>query len=120
MEKCCVLYRTVEAEDLAISMKSGALPVLATPRMIAWMEEASFELIPLEKGQTNVGISLDVSHDRPTALGKRVQIYSRLKSVEGRIYTFEVKAYCDGYCIGKGFHKRAVVNVDRFMEKLDL
>ncbi len=38
MEKYCVLYRTVEAEDLAISMKSGALPVLATPRMIAWME----------------------------------------------------------------------------------
>lgn len=118
MEKYCVLSREVEAQDLAISMKSGALPVLATPRLIAWMEEASFELIPLEEGQTSVGISVDISHDRPTALGQTVQIYSHLKAVEGRIYTFEVKAYCGDSCIGKGLHKRAVVNTDLFMAKL--
>ena len=118
MEKHGVLYRTVEAQDLAISMKSGALPVLATPRMIAWMEEASLELIDLEEGQTSVGVLVNVSHDRPTALGKTVQIYSQLKAVEGKIYTFEVKAYCDDFCIGKGLHKRAVVNTDRFMAKL--
>ena len=118
MEKHYVLYQTVEAQDLAISMKSGALPVLATPRLIAWMEEASLELIDLEEGQTSVGISIDVTHDRPTALGQTVQIYSHLKAVEGRIYTFKVQAYCDGYCIGKGEHKRAVVNIDRFMAKL--
>ncbi len=66
-----------------------------------------------------MGISLDVSHDRPTPLGKTVQIYSHLKAVEGRIYTFEVQAYCDEYCIGKGLHKRAVVNVDRFLAKMN-
>lgn len=119
MEKYVVLYRTVEAQDLAISMKSGALPVLATPRMIAWMEEASLELLTPEKGKTSVGIAVNVSHDRPTALGKTVQIYSHLKAVEGRIYTFEVQAYCDGQCIGKGFHKRAIVTTDRFMAKLN-
>ncbi len=117
MENYCVLYRQVAAEDLAISMKSGALPVLATPRMIAWMEEASFELIDTKPGQTSVGISLKISHDRPTPLGQMVQIYSHLKSIEGRVYTFEVQAYSNQQCIGKGVHKRAIVNIESFLDK---
>lgn len=35
------IQRVVEKQNLASVMKSGSLDVLATPQMIAWMEEAA-------------------------------------------------------------------------------
>ena len=48
----------VDEEDLAMSVGSGDLPVLATPRMIALMEEAAAALIAphLDEGITSVGV----------------------------------------------------------------
>lgn len=119
MELYSVIYRTVEAEDLAIYMKSGDLPVLATPRMIAWMEEASCKIAKTEPGWTTVGISMNVSHDAPSALLAKIRIESHLLEQKGRIYIYEVAAYCGETCIGKGIHKRAAVNREKFMAKLD-
>lgn len=119
MKSYCVLYRQVEAQDLALAVGSGDLPVLATPKMVSWMEEASCHLVESKEGFTSVGISLDIQHEKASLLGQRIQIYSHLKSIEGRIYTFEVSAYARKDRIGKGIHKRAIVNAERFMEKLE-
>lgn len=118
MELYSVIYRTVEAENLAMVMKSGDLPVLATPQMIAWMEEASCKIAQTKEGYTTVGISMNVSHDAPSPLHARIRIVSHLLEVQGKIYTFEVSAYCGDTCIGKGVHKRAAVNRERFMGEL--
>lgn len=119
MESYYVLYRQVKEQDLASMVGSGNLPVLATPKMVTWMEEASCFLVPCVKGFTSVGISLDIQHEKASILGQNVQVYSHLKKVEGRIYTFEVSAYVDEKRIGKGLHQRALVNAERFMNKLD-
>ena len=39
--KSVTIERKVERANLASVMKSGSLDVLATPQMIAWMEEAA-------------------------------------------------------------------------------
>ena len=63
------IQRVVEQQNLASVMKSGSLDVLATPQMIAWMEEAACLCLDLEEGKTSVGISMNVSHDMASPLG---------------------------------------------------
>lgn len=118
MENTTEIIRTVREENLAVSMKSGSLPVLATPQMIAWMEEAACLLAPLQEGQTSVGILMNVTHDAPSPLGAEIRITAELTEVQGRILTYRVAAFCENTCIGKGEHKRVIVNAARFMEKL--
>lgn len=118
MTKKITINRTVEEANLACVMKSGSLRVLATPQMIAWMEEASCMAIDLNEGDTSVGIMMNVSHDAPSPLGAEITIESELVEQNKRICTFHVAAYMGDKCIGKGEHKRCIVNADKFMAKL--
>lgn len=113
-----VIYRNVKPENLAVNMHSGDLEVLATPQMIAWMEEASCQITNEEEGMTTVGILMNVTHDAPSALNARIRIVSELVEQKGRTYTFSVSAWEGEKCLGKGMHKRAAVNAARFMAKL--
>lgn len=75
--KSVTIERKVERANLASVMKSGSLDVLATPQMIAWMEEAACLCLDLEDGQTSVGISMNTSHDAPSALGQQFLLPQR-------------------------------------------
>lgn len=118
MELYAEIYRTVEEAGLAKCMKSGSLAVLATPQMIAWMEEASCLLEDCPEGWTSVGIEMNATHDAPSPLGARIRIQSRLVEKKGRISRFEVSAWMNEVRIGHGFHKRADVNAEKFMSRL--
>ena len=76
----------VVEENTAKIMKSGALPVFATPAMVALMEEASCMALKdyLEEGEGTVGIKLDISHIAPTALDDVVIAIATLDKIEGR------------------------------------
>ena len=112
------IVRKVQKENLACAMKSGTLPVLATPQMIAWMEEAACLCLDLPEGQTRVGIRMNVSHDAPSALGAEIRIQARLISVEGRKIEYGVSAYDGTKCIGKGTHVRFVVDQEKFLARV--
>ncbi|UNT96841.1 thioesterase family protein [Allobaculum mucilyticum] len=118
MEIYAQIYREVKEENLAVSMKSGSLKVLATPQMIAWMEEASCLLDQTQEGWTTVGIYMESTHDAPSPLGARIRIVSHLVEKKGKISTFEVSAYMGDVCIGHGRHKRADVNAEKFMKRI--
>lgn len=118
METFAVIYRTVTEEGLAKNMKSGSLDVLATPQMIAWMEEASCLLNSCGEGMSTVGILMNATHDAPSPLGARIRIVSRLVEKKGKISTFEVSAWMGDKKIGGGTHKRADINVEKFMSRL--
>jgi len=104
----------------AKKMGSGDLPVFATPAMIALMEKAAnTSMAPfLEAGQGTVGISIDVSHLAPSPVGSSIYAKSVLVSIEKRVLTFEVSAFCNNELIGKGFHKRAIIDNAKFMSKI--
>lgn len=109
----------VTKESTAAAVGSGSLEVFATPMMIAAMEEAACNAIfdVLGKGETSVGTMVNVEHLAPTPVGGVVHVWARLVEVDGRSLTFEVGASDEAGFVGRGKHKRFIVNADRFMEK---
>lgn len=115
--KTVQIERGVQQENLACTMKSGSLEVLATPQMIAWMEEAACLCLELEQQKTSVGISMNVSHDMASPLGATILIEAKMIHVDGRKIDYEVQAFQDGKSIGKGVHSRFIVDAEKFIAK---
>ena len=105
----------VKPENLAVAMGSGDLPVLATPAMVAFMENAALSAV---EDQLPVGAMIQTTHLKPTALGDTVLVTATLLEVEGRKLTFSVVASDSQGKIGEGTHIRYVVDRNKFMEKL--
>lgn len=111
----------VNERNTAKMMKSGALDVFATPAMCALMEEASCSAVNkyLDKDMGTVGIKLNITHDRPSAIGAKIVATATLTAIEGRKLIFKVEAYEGEIMIGKGIHERFIINNDKFMAKLN-
>ena len=109
----------VEKEDTAKEVGSGSLLVYATPCMVALMEGAACEAIAeaIPEGQTTVGIELNIQHLAATPVGLEVRAEAEVTAVEGKIITFELHAYDESGEIGKGIHKRCIVNAQKFLDK---
>lgn len=105
--------------DTAIAVGSGDVPVLATPRLIAWLEAATVEAAApyLRPGQTTVGISIRVDHTRASAIGTQVEVSADATPDDsGRRITFLTKAIDDtGASVGGGTIVRAVVDREHFL-----
>ena len=112
---------TVEESMTAASMKSGNLDVLATPYMIALMEQASAELCQqfLPEGISTVGTMVNIQHLAATSLGAPVRTVATLTDFDGRKATFEVVAYDNAGVIGKGTHERFTIKIDSFIRKTE-
>lgn len=111
---------TVEKQHTAIALGSGNLEVLATPQMVALMENAAMLAVKphLDEGFTTVGSMISTTHLHPTAKGHNVKATATLTAIEGRKLTFSVTAQDDNGTIGEGEHIRFIVNTDKFMSKL--
>ncbi len=109
----------VEEHMTAESMKSGNLPVLATPYLAAVMEQACAESVAdgLEAGKSTVGTALDIKHLAPTPVGMAITCDSTLVEADGRRLVFEVAVRDECETIGVGRHERFVVDGDRFTDK---
>ncbi len=109
----------VGEQDTAAVMGSGTVPVLATPRMIALMEEAAWTAIQegLDEDQTSVGISMNISHSAATPVGMEVTARAEVTAVEGRKVSFLLNAWDEKGIIGEGTHQRAVVSEEKFVRK---
>ncbi len=111
----------VTEEDTAQHVRSGNVVVLATPRMIALMENASVKAVDhlLPPGQATVGGEIRVRHLAATPQGMEVTVRSELVEVEGRRLTFKVEAFDEREKIGEGTHIRFIIDLDRFREKVE-
>lgn len=103
----------------ARAMGSGDLDVLATPAMIAGMENVCMNCVKehLEEGQTTVGTRISVSHISATPVGDTVTYTCALNDIDGRSLKFVVCAFDTSGKIGEGIHERFIVNSERFLEK---
>ena len=109
----------VEEADTARGMRSGDVSVLATPRIVALMEEASCAAVAghLQPGHTTVGMRVQVDHVQPTAVGRTVTATATLDRVTGRKLLFSVSANDERGLIAAGKVTRVMVNRERFLEK---
>ena len=114
-----VVRLVVTAGDTALAVYSGGLQVLATPRLIALMEEAAAAALApfLPDGWQTVGIRLDVRHTAATPVGATVMATARLIEVDRRRLVFAVMASDDAGEIGVGFHERFLIESAPFMER---
>ena len=112
--------RVVTENDTAAKAASGSVEVLATPVMIAWMEEASLKLAQkeLEEGFTTVGTEVNIKHLKGTLVGKTVKVLSTLKEIDRKRLVFDVEVIEDGVAVGTGSHTRFIIDTAKFYEKL--
>lgn len=110
------LIKTVEKSHLASSMKSGCLSVLATPMLVAYLEETALEMLEkdLPDGITSVGTDISLQHLSPTPSGAEVRAVARLVESDGRFFKFDIEAYDKAGLIAKGTHTRASVKAEKF------
>jgi fluoroacetyl-CoA thioesterase len=112
--------RSVVTDEMtAATMRSGDVPVFATPAMVALMEEAAVRAIApaLEDGKTSVGVRVDVRHLAATPVGTPVRAQARLTLIEGRRLTFKVQAWDGSEQIGEGIHERMIVEREKFLQR---
>ncbi len=104
----------------AKAIGSGDLPVLATPAMIALMENASMLAVApyLGENETTVGGFMECSHLAPTGMGDEVEAEATLVKIEGNALHFDITALAADKKIGEGHHIRYIVDRDRFLSKL--
>ena len=111
---------TVTEAVTAVSVGSGDMPVLATPMMMALMENAAMLAVKnaLPEGCTTVGGRIESSHLRPSKIGDVVKAEAEVTKVDGKMIEFKVSAYCGETLLGEGTHLRFIVNREKFMSKL--
>lgn len=111
---------TVTDAVTAVRMGSGDMPVLATPAMMALMENAAMLAVAddLPEGSTTVGGHIASSHLRPSKIGDVVRAVAEVTKVDGRKIEFNVSAYSGDVLLGEGTHLRFVVDRERFMSKI--
>jgi fluoroacetyl-CoA thioesterase len=105
--------------DTAAALGSGDVRVLATPRLIAWMEAATVQSAAafLETGQTTVGAAVRIEHRRATRVGGSIEITATPpRDADGRRLTFIVQAIDgSGQVVAAGEIDRVIVDRDRFL-----
>lgn len=111
---------TVSEEHSAAHVGSGSLRVLATPWMIAYMEQVSRDLLAeaLPAGFSSVGVHVDVCHLAPTPVGSPVTVRAEVLAVDGRQVSLRVWAEDAVEPVGEGRHVRAVIDEARFLKRV--
>ena len=112
----------VGEDDTAAALGSGSLPVLATPRLLAWCEAATCAAIEpdLGEGQTSVGTRVTLEHTRGSRVGVHVQVTASRVVHDGRLHRFGVLAReaDGGPVVATGEVTRVVVDAERFLDRL--
>ncbi len=114
-----VVELRVTAADTALAMRSGTVEVLATPRVVALVEEASVLALDgqLAEGETTVGTRVQLDHLAPSAVGATVVAEAHLDKVEGRRLTFTVSVNDARGLVAVGKVARVIVDRQRFLER---
>jgi predicted thioesterase len=134
-DACCVTYRTgvaphtglsariemtVTDADTAESLRSGSVPVLGTPRLVALCEEACCQAVDgsLPETLTSVAKRLQFDHLVPVAVGSVVWADATLDRIEGRRLVFTVSVSESSGLVAAGKISRVVVDRERFLSNV--
>lgn len=105
--------------DTALAARSGDVAVLATPRVIALVEEAAVAAVAgkLTDGETTVSMRVQLDHLTPAAVGDTVIAGAKLERVEGRRLIFSVSVVDARGLVAAGKITRVIVHRERFLER---
>lgn len=113
------ISHTVTSADTARALGSGDLDVLATPRLLAWCEEATCAALDLSPEQTSVGTRIELEHLAATAVGSVVTATATVIYEDGRLLRFQVVAQdAAGTLLATGEVRRVIVDRERFLSRI--
>ncbi len=110
----------VTEEDTAEAFRSGSVPVLATPRLVALCEEASCLAIEghLPENGTSVAKRLQFDHLVPVGVGGTVWAEATLDRIEGRRLVFTLSVSESGGLVAAGKLVRVIVDRNSFLDNV--
>lgn len=120
-KQTATLTFTVGDSDTAAAVGSGDLPVLGTPRLLAWSEAATCAAVAseLSDDQTSVGTRVSLEHLAASPVGEDITVTATVTHRDGRLLRFEVAALDSaGAVVGHGEVTRVVVQRERFLSRL--
>lgn len=113
---------TVTEDDTALAVGSGSLPVLGTPRLLAWLEAATCAALEsaLPPGGTSVGTRVSLEHLAASPVGAEVEVTATPSYADGRLHRLTVAAtdVATGKVLASGEVTRVVVDAERFLSRL--
>jgi fluoroacetyl-CoA thioesterase len=123
------LHFTVTDDDTALAVGSGSLPVLGTPRLLAWCEAATCAAVEpsLADGETSVGTRVTLEHQGASPVGRLVEVTATTSYADGRLRRFSVAARhvevgpegpVPGKVVATGEITRVVVDAERFLGRI--
>ena len=116
-------FRVTQA-DTAAALGSGDLPVLGTPRLLAWAEAATCAAIAddLDGASSSVGTRVQLEHVAASPVGADVSVTATASYVDGRLVRFQVAAEHtvagETRLVGHGEVTRVVVDRERFLARV--
>ncbi|WP_314396586.1 thioesterase family protein [uncultured Gemella sp.] len=114
-------YFIVEENHTAKNMGSGDLDVLATPSLVAFMENAAKNYLNtfLTDDLGSVGSNININHLAPTLVGKEITVQGQVTEIiKEKIIVFSLEAFEADKKIGDATHTRVIINNEKFLSKL--
>jgi fluoroacetyl-CoA thioesterase len=98
----------------------GDFRVFSTPAMCMFAEMAAHKLVApfLACGEGQVGVSVQIRHLAPTAIGQWVRAEVELTGIDRRRLSFRVHVFDEVEQVGEIFHERFVVDLEKYNERL--
>ncbi|QDG94701.1 thioesterase (plasmid) [Rhizobium sp. NIBRBAC000502774] len=112
---------TVDENMSAVRYGNAGFDVLATPALLGLFEECAIGLLGpyLEAGQGSVGTSARIEHLAATPIGASVSVEAIVEKIDKRAISFQLTARDDRQLIGRCQHDRFVVDLSRFLSRLN-
>lgn len=109
--------------ETALQVGSGGLAVLSTPSMITYMEHTAYDycqqLLAEIDSDTTVGVFLEVHHLKASRVPCKVQVDLIQVQATDREVALTLQAKVEDQIIGQAVHRRALVDSQRFMARLN-
>ena len=113
------IERVVGECDTSAAAGTSNVPVLATPSIILFAEQAIWAALEgrLDVGTSAVEHRVEISHLAPTPVGAKVRAEAILEAIDGRRLVFRISVTDDRGLVAAGRFTRVIVSKDRFLER---
>jgi len=118
------MHWRVGAEHSVVLQGAGStaagVAVFSTPAMILLMELTAKALLTpfLTPEEQSVGVNVSIEHLGASLIGAQVRGEATVTEISGRQIQFDVAAFDQDRQIGRGVHRRAVIDVERVRKSL--
>ena len=112
----------VSENNTAKYIGSGDLNVLATPSLVAFMENSAKTFLNsfLTQDLGSVGSNININHIAPTLINKEITILGEITEIiKDKIVIFNLEAFEGEKKIGDASHTREIINNEKFINKLN-